>query len=90
MAPTRIFGASWLQTITYLVGVSMGSIAILVFLNASISFVITDIVHQKDGVGDATGTLGFADEIVVIICCPLWGALSDRIGVKLVRAEERQ
>ena len=68
----------------------MGSIATLVFLNAAISFVITDIVCQKDGVGDATGTLGFADEIVVIVCCPLWGALSDRVGVRLVCANERE
>ena len=80
----RIFGASWLQIIAYLGGVAMGSIATLVFLNATISFVITNIIQQRDHVGDATGTLGFADEIVIIICCPLWGALSDRIGLKLV------
>ena len=83
-----IFGASWLQILTYLGGVAMGSIATLVFLNATISFVITSVVQQQDHVGDATGTLGFADEVVIIICCPLWGVLSDRIGLKLVSLVE--
>ena len=86
MARSRIFTASYVQIVTYLVGVTMGTIALLVFLNASISFVITDIIGQKHDVGDATGTLGLADELVIIFLSPIWGAVSDRVGVRTVCA----
>jgi MFS family permease len=72
------------QLLTYLFGVCLFSISFLVFLNSTVSFVITDIIGQKDHVGDAVGTLGFADELVAIIACPLWGMLSDRLGVRTV------
>ena len=77
-------GASRLQIAVYFFGICPGSIALLVFLNATISFVITDIIHQRKGVGDATGSLGFADEIVAVIACPVWGLISDRVGVRTV------
>jgi len=36
-------------------------------------------------VGNAVGTLGFADELVVLVACPVWGIISDRwLGVRLV------
>ena len=54
------------------------------FLNSSVSFVVTDILGQKTGVGDVVGNLGFADELVAIVACPLWGMLSDRLGVRIV------
>lgn len=76
--------ATKVQTTTYLGGVALFSISFLVFLNASISFVVTDIIGQKEGVGDAVGTLGFADELLALVACPLWGLLSDRIGVRNV------
>ncbi|KAG5983392.1 hypothetical protein E4U43_006278, partial [Claviceps pusilla] len=72
------------QAVTYLLGVSLFSISFLVFLNSSISFVITDLIGQKDHVGDAVGTLGFADELVALVACPGWGLLSDRLGVRWV------
>lgn len=53
-------------------------------MNSSISFVITGLIHQQEAVGDAVGTLGFADELLALIACPLWGVLSDRIGVRAV------
>ena len=34
--------------------------------------------------GDAVGTLGFADELVALLACPIWGLLSDRIGLRFV------
>lgn len=34
--------------------------------------------------GDAVGTLGFADELVALVACPIWGLLSDRVGVASV------
>jgi MFS family permease len=46
--------------------------------------VITDRIGQKRRVGDAVGTLGFYDEVVALVACPLWGMLSDRIGVRNV------
>ncbi|KAK3720132.1 hypothetical protein LTR37_003956 [Vermiconidia calcicola] len=76
--------ATRLQAITYLLGIALFSIAFLVFLNSSISFIITDVIGQKKGVGDAVGTLGFADELLALVACPLWGLLSDRIGVRTV------
>lgn len=72
------------QAATYLLGISLFSISFLVFLNSSVSFVITDLIGQKDGVGDVVGTLGFADEIVALVACPAWGLVSDRLGVRWV------
>ncbi|KAK9371025.1 major facilitator superfamily domain-containing protein [Lipomyces kononenkoae] len=60
------------------------SIAFLVFLNATQSFVITVLLRLKDNIGDYVGTLGFIDELVSVIMCPLWGTLSDKIGTRTV------
>lgn len=76
--------ATGLQATTYLLGIALFSICFLVFLNSSISFVVTDIIGQRKHVGDAVGTLGFADELLALVACPLWGLLSDRIGVRTV------
>lgn len=73
-----------IQKITYLLGVCLFSISFLVFLNSSVSFVITDLIGITHGVGDLVGTLGFVDELVALIACPVWGLLSDRIGVRTV------
>lgn len=72
------------QAVTYLLGISLFSISFLVFLNSSVSFVITDLIGQKKNVGDVVGTLGFADEIVALVACPAWGLVSDRLGVRWV------
>ncbi|KAH3627130.1 hypothetical protein KXV56_003006 [Aspergillus fumigatus] len=71
-------------TFTYLLAVCPFSIAFLVFVNSSVSFVVTDLIGLHDGEGDAVGTLGFADELLALAACPLWGVLSDRIGVRNV------
>ncbi|KAF2399673.1 hypothetical protein EJ06DRAFT_511867 [Trichodelitschia bisporula] len=76
--------ASPLQAASYLLGVCLFSISFLVFLNSAVSFVITDRIGQTNGVGDAVGTLGFADELLALVACPIWGALSDRVGVRAV------
>ncbi|KAM3518535.1 hypothetical protein NHJ13051_008113 [Beauveria bassiana] len=72
------------QAATYLLGISLFSISFLVFLNSSISFVITDLIGKKHGVGNIVGTLGFADELVALVACPVWGLVSDRLGVRWV------
>jgi MFS family permease len=72
------------QACAYLGAVCLFSISFLVFLNSSVSFVITDLIGVKDGVGDLVGTLGFVDELVALFACPLWGILSDRLGVRIV------
>ena len=77
--------ATKVQTATYLLGVCLFSISFLVFLNSSVSFVVTDIIRREHGIGDAVGTLGFADELVALVACPTAGLLSDRIGVRTVR-----
>jgi len=76
--------ATRVQAATYLFGIALFSIAFLVFLNSSISFVVTDVIGRKHKVGSAVGTLGFADELLALAACPLWGLLSDRIGVRAV------
>ncbi|KAH7126912.1 hypothetical protein B0J11DRAFT_433542 [Dendryphion nanum] len=78
------FTASRIQIGAYLFGVALFSISFLVFLNSSVSFVITERIGQKHDVGNAVGTLGFADELVALVACPVWGLLSDRIGVRSV------
>jgi MFS family permease len=78
------FTATPLQGLTYLLAVCLFSISFLVFLNSTVSFVVTDRIGLKHNVGDAVGTLGFADELVVVVACPLWGMLSDRIGLRTV------
>ena len=78
------FTASRTQVCAYLFGVALFSISFLVFLNSSVSFVITERIGRKHNVGDAVGTLGFADELVALVACPAWGLLSDRIGVRSV------
>jgi MFS family permease len=72
------------QACSYLFAVCLFSISFLVFLNSSVSFVITELIGVKHGVGDLVGTLGFVDELVALFACPLWGILSDRLGVRIV------
>lgn len=79
-----MFRASKVQVATYLIVICFFSISFLVFLNATISFVITNILHKTKGVGNDVGTLGFADELLALVACPLWGLLSDFIGVRVV------
>ncbi|KAK3682744.1 hypothetical protein B0T22DRAFT_293783 [Podospora appendiculata] len=91
MAPNRLLrllpfaeSTTALQAVTYLLGISLFSISFLVFLNSSVSFVITDLIGVKHGVGDIVGTLGFVDELVALVACPVWGLVSDRSGVRYV------
>ncbi|KAF2751760.1 hypothetical protein M011DRAFT_394520 [Sporormia fimetaria CBS 119925] len=78
------FTATRIQIATYLLGVALFSISFLVFLNSALSFLITQRIGQSHGVGNAVGTLGFADELVALVACPAWGLLSDRVGVRAV------
>ncbi|KAI2630776.1 hypothetical protein GGR54DRAFT_584157 [Hypoxylon sp. NC1633] len=92
MARSRFFSrflpfsptATPLQAATYLLGIALFSISFLVFLNSAVSFVITDLIGVKTGVGDIVGTLGFVDEIIALVACPAWGLISDRLGVRWV------
>ncbi|KAI1769022.1 hypothetical protein GGR53DRAFT_475426 [Hypoxylon sp. FL1150] len=73
-----------LHAATYLLGIALFSISFLVFLNSAVSFVVTDLLGVKTGVGDVVGTLGFVDELVALVACPAWGLVSDRLGVRWV------
>ena len=79
-----MFTASKSQIFTYLIIICLFSVSILVFLNSSISFLVTTLLHQKHGVGNVVGTLGFADELLAVFACPIWGLVSDYAGVKIV------
>lgn len=57
------------------------TIALMVFLNASQPFVLSQIYGLQQG-GSTSGVLALVDEIVSIIMAPLWGALSDKIGTR--------
>ena len=76
--------SSYAQAATYFLVVCLFSISFLVFLNASVSFVVTDLINDRRHVGNDVGTLGFADELMALIACPVWGAVSDRVGVRMV------
>jgi MFS family permease len=69
---------------TYLVFLALSSVSLLVFLNSSISFIITDILNIHKNVGRAVGDLGFADELVVLIAAPAWGFISDHVAKRIV------
>jgi MFS family permease len=73
-----------LHAYTYLFAVPLFSISFLVFLNSSLSFLLTNIFHvPSTSLGNIVGTLGFVDELVVIVAAPLWGVISDgRLGTR--------
>ncbi|KAK6511099.1 hypothetical protein TWF481_000021 [Arthrobotrys musiformis] len=71
-------------SLTYLFGICLFSISFLVFLNSALSFVVTDLFGIQDGVGSIVGTLGFVDELVAVFMVIFWGALSDRIGTRMI------
>jgi MFS family permease len=72
---------SYLNVASYL-GFCFLTIAFLVFLSSTQPFVLTEILSVRRGLGDKAGTLAFADELLAIVLCPLWGALSDKIGTR--------
>lgn len=73
-----------LHAITYLLAVPLFSISFLVFLNASLSFLLTNLfLVPPSQLGSVVGTLGFVDELVAIVAAPTWGVLSDgRLGTR--------
>ncbi|KAK6524367.1 hypothetical protein TWF281_011275 [Arthrobotrys megalospora] len=71
-------------SLTYLFAICLFSISFLVFLNSALSFVVTDLFGITDGVGSIVGTLGFVDELVAVFMVIFWGALSDRIGTRMI------
>jgi MFS family permease len=73
-----------LHAATYLLAVPLFSIAFLVFLNSSLSFLLTNRFHvPSKNLGNIVGNLGFVDELVAIFAAPLWGVISDgRIGTR--------
>lgn len=63
----------------------MFGIAIFVFMNTAQPFVLNSILFvEKDEQGGVTGDLAFYGEITQIVTIGLWGALSDKIGRKMV------
>ena len=78
-----MFTATKIQVATYLIIICLFSISFLVFINATVSFVVTAIIGETKDVGNTVGTLGFADEVVVIIACPL--CMFSRFVILLLR-----
>lgn len=74
---------SYVNVLSYFLS-CLASVCFLVFMSASVPFVITNVIGKKGPIGDDVGNLGFADQIVSIIMAPLWGALSDKAGTRIV------
>lgn len=62
----------------------MATIAFVVFMASTQSFILTDLLGMTTGIGHALGNLAFADELLTIAVSPLWGVLSDKIGTRPV------
>lgn len=63
----------------------MMSISSLVFINIAQTYVLIDILnYPRTGLGNASGTLAFADELLCVPMVSFWGFLSDRSGRRLV------
>ncbi|TGZ79917.1 MFS general substrate transporter [Ascodesmis nigricans] len=73
-----------LHAATYLLALPLTSIALLVFLNSSLSFLLTNLFHiPPSRLGSIVGTLGFVDELVAVVAAPVWGLISDtRVGTR--------
>lgn len=57
------------------------AIALVVFLLATQPFFLTDVLRlPSERVGAAIGILGVVDELTVVVCGPLLGALTDKIN----------
>lgn len=57
------------------------AIAFMVFLLATQPFFLTDVLHlSSERVGATVGILGVVDELTVVGCSPLLGALTDQIN----------
>lgn len=57
------------------------AIALVVFLLATQPFFLTDVLRlPSERLGATIGTLGVVDEVVVVVCGPLLGALTDKIN----------
>ncbi|ORZ37234.1 major facilitator superfamily domain-containing protein [Catenaria anguillulae PL171] len=62
------------------------TVCIFVFLNASTSFVLSEILGITTGLGDASGSIAFYDELLSMLMVVVWGAVSDFIGRRTVYA----
>lgn len=61
------------------------NISFMVFLSSTQSFFLRDILGISTKIGNYIGTLGFADELISISLSPFLGALSDKIGAKVIQ-----
>lgn len=65
---------------------SFGSIALLVFADASLSFALKTYTNEPDETGTLAGQIVFYSEILICGSIWLWGMVSDRIGRRWVFA----
>lgn len=65
------------------------SISFLVFLNAAQSFVLTELLGiPASMVGEKTGSLLLADELLSLFVVLLWGVLCDLHGIQYVSSSD--
>lgn len=77
-------GVFHLKQATAFYGACLLTIAFVVFLSATQPFILTDLLGYRKKVATHVGNLAVADEIVSIIVAPALGALSDKIGTRIV------
>lgn len=73
-----------LRQTTAFYGSCLLTIAFVVFLSATQPFILTDLLGYRKKVATHVGNLAVADEIISIIVAPALGALSDKIGTRIV------
>jgi MFS family permease len=90
LQPQRLWGCFYLHPsfsptnfVSFLLA-AMFTVCFFVYLNASTGFVLTELLNFRTGEGEAAGALSFYDELVSMAAAAVWGALSDRIGRRIV------
>ncbi|KAJ3107851.1 hypothetical protein HDU97_003199, partial [Phlyctochytrium planicorne] len=77
-------GTSVLSFSAYLLATSL-NICLFVYLNSSQTFVLTQILRVPTEIlGDTSGTLTFADELLSLVAVWMWGIASDLLGRRIV------
>lgn len=77
-------GLEWKTFIIFLLSVAVG-IGGLVFINAVQHYVIVIILnYPHENLGNATGSLAFADVLLSMPMASVWGFLSDHVGHSII------
>ncbi len=85
----RPAGVTYLNLVIFFLAVSFGSIALLVFSDASLPYLVGNLnlpweLNQPDPIGGLVGRIVLYSELVICLSIWIWGMVSDRIGRRWV------